>query len=808
MKLNRVFLFFAITSVGFSEEPLVGSVMEQEAVAVGERRVRAENDFETALLLYRQQNYQQAALYFKSALKLNPKHQEAEEYLVRVQAVLGSGVLGEASVHGNWLQQHAEVRHQEQRAQYRLSLEESDRAYQSLSNSDDQSLSDRLSALLEVTALYQKSYDMAKALEGGEDRRTAMAYVKERMRELGEREIRLRSLVQASMREDAKKLIAKERLDSDAYFANKVNAMLSAAKSDFERENFDACLDLCEDVMLVDPKNSEAKKLMKKTVEARHEKVELDTQFENNKERSRRLLKVKEQFVPYASSVVYPSDWDTVDARKKTDSGEVQVEAWKTSLEGKLEQRLSYSCPGLPLTEVLTQLSDLSGLNIVLSQRVLQERDSMELDIEAFDFGHMKLKNIIQWICRQVDMSFVLKYDVVFLTEKSSAVESLQVRLYDIQDLIAVRQMVDPPSLEDGFVQDLEEDIQLEADDLDGEEPLSADRILEMIQESIVGNWDEGNVLIEALDTGMLFVVNSPDVHRQVEAFLETFRETTSLQIEVEARRIRINKGFVRELGVDWKGLDSGAPMSNGTAPGYVNRSGSSVIKAAVNNGFSSGVPSLSGVGFFMEHSILGAFQAKVLINAIESDVDTTTLISPRIVMENNVMGYIRLGSTVSYVASYQNNEGALQPVVSKLDRGELLAVTPTVSSDRRYITLKVQPDFQDVELNKTLTLTGTTTLSGPNGVTQTSYSLPLQLPKITKTRVRTVAVIPDGGVLILGGLSDSNESQRSRGVPLLSKIPFLGRLFRSDGNQEQSTDDMLMVHGTIIVFDEMEANL
>lgn len=810
MKFNRGILLFVFSSMGFTEEPFEKSVLEKEAVAVGERRVRAENDFETGLLLYRQQKYQQAVQYFKSALKLSPKHQEAETYLIRVQAVLGKGGFGGARAHGAWLQQQEEVRHQEQKAQYKLLLEKADRSYANLSKFADQSLSDQRSRLLDASALYQKSYDAAKMLEAGESRRTAMAYVKERMRELGERELHLRSLIQESMRDDAQKLIEKERRDSEAYFKNKIKTMLSAAKLDFERENFDVCIDLCTDVMLVDPKNSDARDLIKKAEEARHKKVELATHTEDNVQRSRRRLKIEEQFVPYVSSVVYPSDWDMIDARKKNDSEEEIVEAWKASLEGKLEQRLSYSCPGLPLTEVLTQLSDLSGLNIVLSQRVIQERDSMELDIESFDFGHMKLKNIIQWICRQVDMNFVLKNDVVFLTERSSSTESLQVRLYDIQDLIAVRQVVEPPTLEDGFVEGGdEEDIELEMDDIDGgEEPLSADRILEMIQESIMGNWDEGNVLMEALDTGMLFVVNSAEVHDQVEDFLETFRETTSLQIEVEARRIRINKGFVRELGVDWKGLD-GASMANGVEPGYVNRSGSSVIKAAVDNGLTSAASGLSGFGFFMEHSILGAFQAKVLINAIERDVDSTTLISPRIVMENNVMGYIRLGNTVSYVASYENNDGAMQPVISRLDEGQLLAVTPTVSSDRRYITLKVQPDFQTVDLSKGMVLTGQTRVSnglGPSEVVE--YQLPVQLPRVTKTRVRTVAVIPDGGVLILGGLTDSSEGQRSRGVPLLSKIPLLGRLFRSDGKQDQSSDDMLMVHGKIIVFDEMEANL
>jgi type II secretory pathway component GspD/PulD (secretin) len=334
-----------------------------------------------------------------------------------------------------------------------------------------------------------------------------------------------------------------------------------------------------------------------------------------------------------------------------------------------------------------------------------------------------------------------------------------------------------------------------------------------MIQESIRGgNWDEGEgVLLQSLDTGALFVRNSPDVHLQIAEFLETFRKTSSLQIEVEARSLRIAKGFFRELGVDWKGLDSTSPLDVGTAAGYFNDSNESrVIKAAIDNGLASTIP---GVGFFMEHSILGSFQAKVLINAIERDTDTTQLIAPKLVLVNNVLGYIRLGRTQNYIATYENGEGdganvGLQPTIATVDEGQLLAVTPTISSDRKYITLRLHPDFQEVDIPRSVAIRGTQTIASATGTTVAEYSLPVDLPTVRKKKVRTTAVIPDDGVLILGGVSSSSEEDSSRGVPLLSNIPILGRLFRSDNNEDSSADDMLLVHGKILVFDELEAGL
>ena len=61
---------------------------------------------------------------------------------------------------------------------------------------------------------------------------------------------------------------------------------------------------------------------------------------------------------------------------------------------------------------------------------------------------------------------------------------------------------------------------------------------------------------------------------------------------------------------------------------------------------------------------------------------------------------------------------------------------------------------------------------------------------------------------MIIGGLAQSHEEKRERGVPILSSVPLLGRLFRSDHRDDSSEDKMLLVHGKIIIYDEIEAEL
>jgi general secretion pathway protein D len=174
-------------------------------------------------------------------------------------------------------------------------------------------------------------------------------------------------------------------------------------------------------------------------------------------------------------------------------------------------------------------------------------------------------------------------------------------------------------------------------------------------------------------------------------------------------------------------------------------------------------------------------------------------------------LGYIRLGETQNYIAGYEIGEedgAGIQPEVETLDEGQLLAVTATISSDRKYITVRIHPDFQTVTIPRTVTLSGTDTATTLAGATVVQYNLPIDLPVVTKQRIRTTAVIPDRGVLIMGGISESSEEDSTRGVPVLSKVPFLGRLFRSDSKSDSSNDTMFLLHGKIIIFDELEAGL
>jgi type IV pilus assembly protein PilQ len=58
--------------------------------------------------------------------------------------------------------------------------------------------------------------------------------------------------------------------------------------------------------------------------------------------------------------------------------------------------------------------------------------------------------------------------------------------------------------------------------------------------------------------------------------------------------------------------------------------------------------------------------------------------------------------------------------------------------------------------------------------------------PPIFKRRTETEVVVKEGEKLVIGGVMLDNASKTTRGVPLLSKIPIVGWLFKS---RELSSD-------------------
>jgi general secretion pathway protein D len=65
---------------------------------------------------------------------------------------------------------------------------------------------------------------------------------------------------------------------------------------------------------------------------------------------------------------------------------------------------------------------------------------------------------------------------------------------------------------------------------------------------------------------------------------------------------------------------------------------------------------------------------------------------------------------------------------------------------------------------------------------------------------------VPDGGTLLLGGQRITEEVEKEAGVPVLSKIPVLGRLFSNRSEVKDHKILLILVKPTIILQEERES--
>jgi general secretion pathway protein D len=86
-----------------------------------------------------------------------------------------------------------------------------------------------------------------------------------------------------------------------------------------------------------------------------------------------------------------------------------------------------------------------------------------------------------------------------------------------------------------------------------------------------------------------------------------------------------------------------------------------------------------------------------------------------------------------------------------------------------------------------------------------TTQGITVQLPVLAQTSVNTVVSVPDGGTVLMGGIKRMNESRTERGVPFLSNVPYVNRLFKNVGIGHETQNLMMMVTPRIIIQDEIE---
>ena len=260
------------------------------------------------------------------------------------------------------------------------------------------------------------------------------------------------------------------------------------------------------------------------------------------------------------------------------------------------------------------------------------------------------------------------------------------------------------------------------------------------------------------------------DTQRSIDKMKELVKvmDVTKPQVMIEARLVEVSTTHSQSLGIRWGGAMS---VSSGAYP----VSGTFAVNTPVATPSSSG--SNPGGALGMTVGAVNALKVDLSLSALESITKAKTLSSPKILTMDNEAATIQQGSTFYIPVQQGNGAFTSQAITATLS----LNVTPKITPDG-FVQLKVLATDNSLQ-------PGT---AGADAVVNTKS-------------MTTQALVKNGETLVLGGIYRRDESLSEDGVPLLSKIPGLGWLFKTQTTTGPDIKELLIFITPTIVTQQAE---
>ncbi len=633
---------------------------------------------------------------------------------------------------------------------------------------------------------------------------------------------------------------------------DRIEAMLGRALKARERRDFDEAILLCEQVLRINRAETRAHDLLVRSRRERHLYLRQITADKWDEEHKLLSEQIREAMLPQLDIVTYAEDWDEIDARRSAPVRGLEQEsmAWKGEVERKLEQTLTLDFPELEIQDVVNFLQRNTDVNFVLDPEVVAGGGVAPITMQL---SNVKLRNALEFIMLQTNLRYTLQDEAIYISDVDGLRGDSYMKVYDIRDLTIGLTQFPGPELEipepGGTGANLIPEI---ADD----EPPDVAEFQEIIEEVVSpDSWDVDGVGIEEWN-GSLVVTQTGDVHRQIEELLRTLRNQQAVQINVKVRFLSVENGLLEEIGVDWNNfrgppgwpgpnlagdslhedalgspgpyLAGANPATPGVTPpwwlgGYWrDNDGENVAGGQVTNNLldyfsGSGLTNTGGLdGEFQLFEDPEGFLGRAVLKAVEKTRRGNIVISPDLTLMSGQRAHVVRMNQQAYVADYDLVGDQYDPIVTILSYGTVLDVEAIASADRKWITMTLRPTTTEVQAWRRfggaldnfggIAVINTDAQGNQLGAIADQY--PIMIPQLTYRSVRTSVTIPDGGSLMIAGMTRGLSKRSHSGVPVLSHIPFLGRLFSKNGRTEREYKDLIYVTGNIIIFDEIEERL
>jgi general secretion pathway protein D len=304
-----------------------------------------------------------------------------------------------------------------------------------------------------------------------------------------------------------------------------------------------------------------------------------------------------------------------------------------------------------------------------------------------------------------------------------------------------------------------------------------------------------GESTIEAdAGTNSLIITADTDEMAALESVIARL-DIRRAQVLIEAIIVEMEMTEGQELGLQWLFANDsgfyGGNISNSTAQQRRNAelagallpdNGSEVIDTRSVAGALASTPGGTlGWGVVDE-----SLTMTVILNALETQGNANILSTPSLLTLDNEEAFITVGQEVPFVTGSYSNTGSANGASNPFQ---------TIERQSVGITLKVTPQINEGD---------SVVLDIVQEVSSISAQILAASDVITNERkIETKVLANDSDILVLGGLVKDDIQDSTQGVPILSGIPLLGRLFRNDVVSVTKSNLLVFIRPTIIRDDQ-----
>lgn len=808
---------------GSMEDLIAKKKIEQEA-----RSALVDYYLDQANRLKKELRYDDALDWVYKALQEDPANQEAMELynaLLAAQGKRGGQIPNELVE----LQKRNAVQQQEVRTQANYFFNEGKKAFHE----------ERFDAAIDS---FENVLTLINNAPYGTDWGSLKAETEEFLFQSREKKVQADEAAMAEAARVALDQVKQDEMKRKVEQQERIDKLLGEGLAAFEAERFGVAESFAEQVLDLDPRNARALELRDQSVRARY-RHSSDELLRTQKERFREWrLDIAESVVPWSDRPLqWPSqlEWDRINKRaaRITDMGsDGQKSPEDRALANRLrEEKVAFTFDETPLPDAIEFIRGVKNLNIVIDDKIKSDLEGAPVSLSVSELEIAAALNLLLKLAGP-EYTYTIKNGVVLITNLEGARGEAILHVHPVGDLtIQLTNFIAPDLILKPAGAEVSEDKPLFGKAEEGSQVIGggAEDLMDLIQQNIApDSWEEGYT-ISPSGQDKLVVMHTPEVQQEIARFLDDLRRFAGLVVTIESRFLEVSDNFLQDVGVDIRGLGGekgtlanlddvtnglednaslGYDNTGGLQPGpsagnpssgvFFNNNSDGDYRGRTENIFDTALAKvLTPIGgAVVQYTFLDDTDVSLILRAVEKSHSARVLQAPSLTVYNTQRANITLVNQVSFIQDFDvevaQTAFIADPIVSIIQDGLTLDVRPTISYDRKYITLELQPTIA--------------TLVRPIPTFQTSLGalttpVTLQLPETNIQKSQTTVRVPDGGSLVIGGLKDMSFVDMTSETPWLGKIPIIGFFFSRKASAKETSHLMIIVTATITDLNEEE---